>query len=44
MKVSIVCKDLVQYIADHQSSDALVVGFPSVKVNPYRDPGPCRLF
>ncbi|CAF0774383.1 unnamed protein product [Adineta steineri] len=42
-KVSIVCKDLVRYVTDHQSSDALVVGFQSPKDNPFRDKQQCSL-
>lgn len=42
-KVSIVCKDLVRYITDHQSSDALVMGFQSPKDNPFRDKQQCSL-
>jgi len=43
MKVSIVCKDLVRYVTDHQSNDALVVGFQSAKDNPFRDKQQCSL-
>ncbi|CAF3694486.1 unnamed protein product [Rotaria sp. Silwood1] len=43
IKVSIVCKDLVRYITDHQTNDALVVGFPSPKDNPFRDKQQCSL-
>ncbi|CAF3124072.1 unnamed protein product [Rotaria sp. Silwood2] len=43
IKVSIVCKDLVRYITDHQSNDALVVGFSSPKDNPFRDKQQCSL-
>jgi hypothetical protein len=43
MKVSIVCKDLVRYVTDHQSTDALVVGFQSTKDNPFRDKQQCSL-
>ncbi|UJR37267.1 hypothetical protein I4U23_029976 [Adineta vaga] len=42
-KVSIVCKDLVRYVTDHQSSDVLVVGFPSPRDNPFRDKQQCSL-
>ena len=42
-KVSIVCKDLVRYITDHQANDALVVGFQSPKDNPFRDKQQCSL-
>jgi guanine nucleotide-binding protein G(I)/G(S)/G(O) subunit gamma-7 len=42
-KVSIACKDLVRYITDHQSNDALVVGFPTTKENPFREKQPCSL-
>ncbi|CAF3141238.1 unnamed protein product [Rotaria socialis] len=43
VKVSIVCKDLVRYITDHQSNDALVIGFQSPKENPFRDKQQCSL-
>ncbi|CAF1973766.1 unnamed protein product [Rotaria magnacalcarata] len=43
VKVSLVCKDLVRYVTDHQSSDALVVGFQSPKDNPFRDKQQCSL-
>jgi hypothetical protein len=43
IKVSVVCKDLVRYVTDHQSSDALVVGFQSPKENPFRDKQQCSL-
>jgi hypothetical protein len=43
MKVSIVCKDLVRYVLDHQSDDPLIVGFPSSKDNPFRDKQQCLL-
>jgi guanine nucleotide-binding protein G(I)/G(S)/G(O) subunit gamma-7 len=43
IKVSIACKDLVRYITDHQSNDALVVGFQSPKDNPFRDNQQCSL-
>jgi hypothetical protein len=43
IKVSIVCKDLVRYITDHQSNDPLVVGFQSPKDNPFRDKQQCSL-
>ena len=42
-KVSIVCKDLVRYVTDHQSNDVLVVGFQSPKDNPFRDKQQCSL-
>ena len=43
VKVSIVCQDLIRYITDHQSTDALVVGFASPKDNPYREKQQCSL-
>ncbi|CAF0879764.1 unnamed protein product [Adineta steineri] len=43
VKVSIVCKDLVRYVTDHQSNDALVIGFQSPKDNPFRDKQKCSL-
>ena len=43
MKVSLVCKDLVRYVTDHQSTDALVMGFSSPKDNPFRDKQQCAL-
>jgi hypothetical protein len=43
MKVSIVCKDLVRYVTDHQTNDALVVGFQSPKDNPFREQQKCSL-
>ncbi|CAF0994438.1 unnamed protein product [Adineta ricciae] len=42
-KVSVVCKDLVRYVTDHQSNDVLVVGFQSPKDNPFRDKQQCSL-
>ncbi len=42
-KVSIACKDLVRYVTDHQSNDALVIGFQSPKDNPFRDKPKCSL-
>jgi hypothetical protein len=43
IKVSIVCKDLVRYVTDHQSTDVLVVGFQSTTDNPFRDKQQCSL-
>ena len=43
IKVSIVCEDLIRYITDHQSTDALLIGFPSPKDNPYREKAQCSL-
>jgi archaellum component FlaC len=43
-KVSMVCKDLIRYIIDHQPNDVLVMGFPSLKDNPFRDTQQCSLF
>lgn len=42
-KVSIVCKDLIRYITDHQTNDPLVTGFQSPKDNPFRDKQQCLL-
>ncbi|CAF0799898.1 unnamed protein product [Adineta ricciae] len=43
IKVSIVCKDLVRYITDHQTTDTLVMGFSSPRDNPFRDKQKCSL-
>src|SRR5690349_5133488 len=43
IKVSIVCKDLIRYVTDHQSNDTLVVGFQSPKDNPFREKQQCSL-
>ena len=42
-KVSVVCKDLVRYVTDHQASDRLVLGFTSPKDNPFREKQQCSL-
>ena len=42
-KVSVVCKDLVRYITDHQANDRLVLGFSSPKDNPFREKQQCSL-
>ena len=42
-KVSVVCKDLVRYVTDHQANDRLVFGFSSPKDNPLREKQQCSL-
>lgn len=44
VKVSVVCRDLIRYISDHQANDPLVVGFTSAKTNYYQEKRTCSLF
>jgi len=43
MRVSAAFEDLKKYILEHKHEDYLLVGFPSQKINPFREKSSCAL-
>ena len=37
------CKDLQRFCLEHQQEDLLLTGFPSQKMNPFREKSTCTL-